>query len=372
MFCLFVFCCVARAALSFPLKAFSAAVSSSASGLASHGVLSMIPDPTTGLAQPRIALNLTNRFFVGGRRSPFGGVATRSQFGSWSYIGGDRSLEIFDFSKHGWIAAGNATTVSSVGSMIAYTTPCTPLFPCSVLFGNGLQPTTIGNATLFVDARTGVPLSLNVSRHAVVFEAFDSNPATFQRDPSIYELPGHMWSTKALPPNVTTVSWIRSFTVDGFARYLANDNIATFVGEAAWASCTTNPLLVFAQFDLQVDANFGAYAMCRHGSCSCPSLSSCQRVGRQSNGPNDNFWFSLPGAARCAPGFPIGTNNCSWSGDYSLVKAVNNTCVLHNVTDPNFPNGFHCANVALVANHLKLALQQCSDVQSSLPWAFNV
>jgi hypothetical protein len=114
--------------------------------------------------------------------------------------------------------------------------------------------------------------------------------------------------------------------------------------------------------------------MCNKGSCTCGSLPSCQKIGESSGDPTDrNYWYSFPASAMCASGFPIGTNNCSWSADYVLQKAITMPCMLSTM-DPNYPAGYKCNSLqyGLAGKHIELAFATCPDVKDTLPFAWNV
>jgi hypothetical protein len=249
--------------------------------------------------------------------------------------------------------------------------------PCLLYWSGSSIPTAwTGNVTLVVDSMSSTPLYMNISSiSSWVFSEFSTKPTTYQPDDSIYDLPAKFFAGKTVrTPNVTTVSFYRSFTVDRFARYLINDNAATSTGEAEWICSKTTPQLVFAQFDVEIDTNFGTYAMCNKGYCSCGSLPSCQAIGESGGDPTvRNFWYSFPASAMCASGFPIGTNNCSWSADYVLQKAITMPCMLSTM-DPSFPAGYKCnsAQYGLAGKHIELAFASCPDVKDTLPFAWNV
>lgn len=71
-----------------------------------------------------------------------------------------------------------------------------------------------------------------------------------------------MSPTPSPTPNVTKISFYRSFDNDTRARKLANVNTASPAGEADWMCPSPRQGLIIAQFDVTVDANFGDYAMC--------------------------------------------------------------------------------------------------------------
>jgi hypothetical protein len=56
-----------------------------------------------------------------------------------------------------------------------------------------------------------------------------------------------------------------------------------------------------------------------------------------------------------------------------LPKAILNGCLLTNVTDPLYPNGYVCSysQIDNVAKHMLLAFQQCPDVRDTLPYSWN-
>jgi hypothetical protein len=99
--------------------------------------------------------------------------------------------------------------------------------------------------------------------------------------------------------------------------------------------------------------------------CDCGLL--CQGVGNETNGLPDNQWFSFPASAYCAPGFAVGTNNCSISA-FKITASVTAACVL-TISDPAFPSGFSpdCSEFEDTANHLLFSLKNCPDVTSTLP-----
>lgn len=343
--------------------------------------VSMVPDAATGDLQPIIAMNTTRNILIGGTRSYVGGVATLPYY----LAPGDRRLDLFDFSRGGW-PSKKSTVVGKSGSITTYTSNCTVSTGCSYVSGgllNGFSSFVGATVTLSVDSRQNIPLYINMSSSSSLsiswsFDLFDSDASTFQPDDSVYSLPASFFPSVPSPtpnptkPNVTTISFYRSFTNDSFSRNLANDNAASAAGEAAWICPAPRTGLIIAQFDVVVDANFGPYAMCNKGSCTCGMLTSCQRVGKQVNSAATSIWYSFPQSAMCANGYPIGTNNCTWESDYKLVTAITADCFLTIKGDPNFPMGFTrgCTNLDSVGAHLIYSLQNCPDIKDTLPWPF--
>jgi hypothetical protein len=274
------------------------------------------------------------------------------------------------------------TVVGKSGSITTYTSNCTLSTGCSYLTSGGSLRTQIGGTvTLSVDSRQNIPLYINFSSPSSYdiswsFDLFDSDASTFQPDDSVYALPAYFYPPSNVPyptkPNVTTMSFYRSFTNDSFSRNFVNDNAASPAGEAKWICPAPRAGLIIAQFDVTVDANFGQYQTCNNGACSCGRLATCQRVGRQTNSIATNLWYSFPQSAMCAKGFPIGTNNCTWQEDYKLVTAITADCFNTIKGDPLFPNGYTgaCTNFDTVGAHLLYSLQNCPDVKDSLPWPF--
>jgi hypothetical protein len=91
-------------------------------------------------------------------------------------------------------------------------------------------------------------------------------------------------------------------------------------------------------------------------------------------------WFSVPAAARCARGFPIGTNNCSIAYNFKFVKTVTGACYVNSTyNDPNLnPPGptTLCTsrasrNYTMIGTHIAAVLDPsntlCPDVTSTLP-----
>lgn len=377
------FLCVLLSGVSgrgFSLNAYSAVVSVvSGSSLTATGVVSMVPDPNTGQEQPIVALNMSaplNAIMVGGLRSYVGGMAQLPL----SAFSGDRSLDLFDFSRGGWPSL-RSTVVAKQGSITLYSANCSISTGCLYPYGfNLVLATDAGsNITLVVDSRRNVPLSINITLpypgqfFSWSFDQFDTHASTFQPDASIYVLPSAFY-TPATPvprpsPNVSTVSFYRSFSNDSFARNLANDNAANAVGEANWICPSPGQGVIIAQFDVTVDTNFGPYAPCNKGACSCNHLSDCQRVGRQAMLVPTSFWYSFPQSAMCARGHPIGANNCTWLADYKLVAAITADCFINVKGDPAYPNGFlPSCDVDAVGQHIVYALHNCPDVKDSLRW----
>jgi hypothetical protein len=336
----------------------------------------MVPDPNTDDAQPIVVVNASNNIMVGGTRSYVGGAAILP----YSLFQGDRRLDMFDFSRGGW-PSKKSTVVNKAGSITTYSSNCTISTGCAYLYSSSLniiyQPGT--TITLSVNSRRNIPLYLNVtgagSTYSLTFDQFDTDASTFQPDDSVYTLPAVYYPTGQFPaPNVTKISFYRSFTNDTFARNLANDNAATPAGEANWICPSPRAGLIIAQFDVTVDANFGTYAMCNRGSCTCSLMSGCQRVGQQLNGIATNYWYSFPQTAMCAEGYPIGTNNCTWQSDYKLVAAITADCFNTVKGDPNYPNGYNqspsCSSLDTVGAHIVFAIQNCPDIKDTLPWPY--
>jgi hypothetical protein len=361
----------------FVLKTYSAVVSSPSGWMAT---VSVVPDPNTGDLQPIIAMNVTpSPIYVGGSRSYAGGVATLP----YSFTQGDRRLDLFDFSRGGW-PSKKSTVVSKSGSLTTYTSNCTISTGCSYLYSGGLSSVYGANAyvTLVVNSRRNIPLYINISTSWSLFswsfDQFDTDASTYQPDDSIYTLPAYYYPASSIPmpttPNVTTISFYRSFGNDSFARNLANDNAASPAGEANFICPSPRTGFIIAQFDVTVDGNFGPYAMCNRGSCACNLLTECQRVGQQLNGIAADWWYSFPQSAMCADGFPIGTNNCTWQSDFKLVSAITADCFNTIKGDPNYPNGYSqspsCSNLNTVGAHVIFSLRNCPDVKDSLPWPY--
>jgi hypothetical protein len=367
----------------FSLTTYSSVMTGMYGTAKSTVTVSMVPDGTTGDLQPIIAMNTTRNILIGGTRSFVGGVATLPYYNA----PGDRRLDLFDFSRGGW-PSKKSTVVGKSGSITTYTSNCTVSTGCSYVSSGALVwfSAYIGaTVTLSVDSRQNIPLYINISSPSSYniswsFDLFDSDASTFQPDDSVYSLPANFYPPSSVPsptpnptkPNVTTISFYRSFTNDSFSRNLANDNAASPAGEANWICPAPRAGLIIAQFDVTVDANFGQYAMCNKGACACGMLTTCQRVGRQTNSIATNLWYSFPQSAMCAKGFPIGTNNCTWQEDYKLVTAITADCFNTIKGDPLFPNGYTrvCTNYDTVGAHLLYSLQNCPDVKDSLPWPF--
>ena len=163
---------------------------------------------------------------------------------------------------------------------------------------------------------------------------------------------------------------IRAVANDSYARLLANTDLIDATGEAYHAcSSPTRPTTIFAEFRVLVDtANFADYTPCKRGLCACDTTDAyaCQSAGIATA---HGTWFSLPVSAVCPVGFPLGTNNCSWSANYTVARAITAQCLL-SVFDPMFPGGFNlsaCTNNAVnVGKHIEFALHKCPDVQNTL------
>jgi hypothetical protein len=344
-------------------------------GSVANGIVSMSPDPITGALQPRIALNLTAsgtatvRWTIGGIRSVIGGVATLPQIG---YTAGDLRLEAFDFSAGGWAATtANASATFAIA--------CTRSFWCPWLVrGSLLDVVTNGTLTMRTDAR-GTPLLLVVSAADGAFlsisvDAFAADALVFQPDDSVYRLPAvYFVGARVRQPVVArTLSMIRSFNNDSYARLLANDDLADATGEAYHAcSSPARPLAIYAEFRVLVDvANLADYTPCKRGLCACStsSVAGCQSVGVATA---HGTWFSLPVSAMCPIGFALGTNNCTWSANYTLVRAVAAQCLL-TIPDPLFPHGFTLSactnNTVNVGKHIQFALDHCPPVVVASPF----
>jgi hypothetical protein len=263
----------------FSLKSYSAVVSAVPSlGAKSTGVVSMVPDPTTGILQPIVALNLTmaaggSITCVGGLRSYVGGVM---QVPGYGYNAGDRRLDLFDFSQGGWPSLPT-TSVSKSGPITTYTSNCSATTGCSLVNGGQVirfwQPGV--TVALNVNAQRSIPISINITNATMhfaswSFDLFDTNATTFQPDSSIYTIgaQGYAGAPPRKAPNVTTMSFYRAFDNDTFARNLVNDNAATASGEVTWLC--PNPSTrgaILAQFDVTLDINVGTYTMCNRGQC---------------------------------------------------------------------------------------------------------
>lgn len=121
------------------------------------------------------------------------------------------------------------------------------------------------------------------------------------------------------------LSMIRSFSNDSYyARLLANDNLADATGEA-------------------------------YHACSSP----------RDHWQSLPTWYSLPASAMCPVGFALGINNCTWSANYTLVRAITAQCLL-SIPDPLFPRGFSlsaCTNNSVnVGKHIQFAIDHCPPV----------
>jgi len=310
---------------------------------------------------------------MGGRHSYVGGVVTLPNGG---YQAGYRTLEAFDFTANSWIS-DSMTNVTKTRSHTIYTAMCSATFWCPQVQSYGLTYITSGFLMLAVD-RSNMPVWLNTTYSlsqaaitALSFNQFDTDPSTYVTDMSIFVAPARYYysSTPKNPPNVTTVSFYRSFTNDTFARNFPNDNAASAPGEMNWICSTPSPLLIFAQFDVTLDmANLGNYLMCNRGECPASYISWTQAVGKQINGATDNIWFSFPANAFCAQGYPIGTNNCSIAS-WTLTKAITGQCYTTVKGDTYYPNGFTsaCGQYDQGAEHLIYALANCPDIKGTLP-----
>lgn len=345
-------------------------------GFVGSGVVSLSPDPQTGDAQPRIALNVTalgatvSHWAIGGIRSVVGGVATLP---SIYYSAGDLRLEAFDFTSAGWMSVAQ-TSVDSTGT-ITFSANCSRLFWCPWITRATLDATTDGTLSMLVDA-SGQPRVLRVSSAAgmlsVTFDRFAANAQTYQRDDSVYQLPAAYFAgARARRPVAGQwITVIRSMANDSFARRLANDDVADAAGEAYHAcSSPARPLAIFAEFKVLIDtANFADYTPCKRGFCACSTTSAaeCQCVGIATA---HGTWLSLPVSAMCPINFALGTNNCTWSAGYKLIRAVTAQCVL-SIPDPLFPSGFRFSNctgnIVNVGKHIQFAIDNCADIKHSL------
>jgi hypothetical protein len=349
-------------------------------------IASLLPDPVTGNEQPIKTLNSSLFTFVGGISSYVGGVALVYPTNGGGLTSGSRVLETFDLSSKGWLTWPSTTVTKTAQGTVAYSRNCTSTFPCAYPSAGTIQATYgMGTVTLEVDRR-GTPQFMNVSypQNAYFqFVSFSRHASTYQTNPSLYTLGANFYSSNPpLPPNVTTVSFYRSANNDSFIRNMWNDNVATPSGEAAWAGCqSSSSQLVFVRFDVQIDQNFVAYSFCNGGSCPSSFLDLNQKIGTQppfgspSSYPN-TMWFSISAAARCARGFPIGTNNCSVAHDYKLVKAVTGACYVNSTyadpaMSPQNPAVLCQSNYSMIGAHIVSTLQRsstlCPDVSAQLP-----
>jgi hypothetical protein len=274
-----------------------------------------------------------------------------------------------------------------------FTAPCDFVeIWCPYLSAGGLSfQQNAMNVTLTVEARTNKPVSLQTTDGTTTttlsFDKFSTTVSTFQKDAGIFRLPFDFYVQGAprVTPVLQTIDFLRSYTNDSYATILLNDNAATPAGEADWICSGISQDLIFSNFRVTFDvANMVGYSLvstrqrralaslfsltvlqCNKGMCDCGLL--CQGVGNETNGLPDNQWFSFPASAYCAPGFAVGTNNCSISA-FKITASVTAACVL-TISDPAFPSGFSpdCSEFEDTANHLLFSLKNCPDVTSTLP-----
>ncbi len=347
-------------------------------------VASQVPDPVTGTLQPIVAINATKFTYIGPRKSYVGGVAQLWSAGSATYNSGSRMLDVFDLSANGWLAYPSTVVNKTASGTTTYSRNCTQLFNCLYVLSSTIYALPSSGAIVLEVNSRGTPLFMNVTygNYYLAFTSFDDKASTYQPDPSIYTVPASLYDATLpqQPPNITTFSFHRSMRNDSFVRNIWNDNAATPPGEASWAGCqNANSALVFARFDLQIDQNFGPYAFCNGGACPCTALNRCQKVGVESpwNSPSpypNAWWFSIPQAARCAKGFPIGTNNCSVAFSYKIAKSITAACFV--ATAAKFPafngvaSGLCTGNLTAVGAYIDTVLDpsdtSCPDVTATL------
>ena len=138
---------------------------------------------------------------------------------------------------------------------------------------------------------------------------------------------------------------------------------------------STNSELLFAQFDIEHDARYNTYRLCNkvrttnetkrpffihttnralvNATVICNRVNLwakkmlatmvigclCQPVhSKTPNAKQRCFQRCFVGFCRCAKGFPLGTNNCTWSASYKLVHVITMDC-FRTIASPNYPNG---------------------------------
>lgn len=258
-------------------------------------------------------------------------------------------LDDLDLSSKGWLSKAK---VDKIGTLVRYSRNCSYVFPCSALCMAGYcsSSNSQGFVTMDFASSNAAPVYSYYSYIGATAPTFMLNFTSFSSSysklvqKSVFVAPASCYKTlpNPTPMNKTTMTFYRSFTNDSFARQLENDNVADAMGEMYWACASSVSALIFAQFDITLDARFATYRLCNKGMCDCVGdFASCQQVGTKPPCTGCGNWYSLPMSARCPRGFPLGTNNCSWLADYTLVRAISQPC-FHTIKSPIYPNGLVC------------------------------
>eukprot|EP01108_Squamamoeba_japonica_P010149 TRINITY_DN9799_c0_g1_i2.p1 TRINITY_DN9799_c0_g1~~TRINITY_DN9799_c0_g1_i2.p1 ORF type:complete len:408 (-),score=127.34 TRINITY_DN9799_c0_g1_i2:1099-2292(-) len=391
LLCLLVLCASSSASV-LSMSQYSMLLSTNLIGTTSAGnvTVSMKPDPITGDLQPRIVVDMRvsdGPVYLGSSRSAYGGMLRLSESGySTRFSTADTTMDMLDLTSQGWLSSRDMWVNKTSQGTTTYSMQLRRYGRWGFYISSNAVHTASSSdykMVLEVD-QNQTPLFFNVtdtstSTDRVVYShkvlVFRKRASTLQKDAHLYVASDEFFSstTPRDPPAVETRSFYRSYTNDSYARYLENDNVADNVGEAYWVCGSQHTNLLFAEFIFEIDTNFGNYALCNKGTCSCGSyIDRCQTMGSQQSS-GDGHWYSLPIGGRCAAGFPIGTNNCTWSGDYVLNAVVESACLntindTVNYTPPAKFSPTSCSNLDKAAGHLEYALKNCPDVKGSLPW----
>jgi len=234
------------------------------------------------------------------------------------------------------------------GSVTTY-----PYVSFSVLFA-----TSTGN---------GEPLAMNVTYYSSsplavwTFSNFSPDPLNTLADSTFAPPPtaciDKRWAcTNSTSYPAVVMDFYRSHDNSSFAHVLADANVADASGEAFFACINGgNPLAgpYVTHFRVRVSTQWNLYSRCNQGQCifyeyyASSSYGDKLGVGREvssggsafnpidstgqcwsqsQNSPYLGWWYSLPSAGRCPRGRSIGWRNCTWEGDYEVVKTITMPC----------------------------------------------
>merc|ERR1711907_886603 len=114
---------------------------------------------------------------------------------------------------------------------------------------------------------------------------------------------------------------------------------------------------IVSKFRLTISPDYSAYSDICH-----PELQSAGNVTCKNNNCNGaGAWYSFPKLGRCAPGAPLGTDNCKWLDKYTTIKSITIDCIKSV--------GFQCVNETTIddlAAYLNTAFAVCPDVQDTV------
>jgi len=175
----------------------------------------------------------------------------------------------------------------------------------------------------------------------------------------------------------TQLILLRNHGNGSFNSQLDNVNLADLQGETYWLCDFNAPSAMLSMYNLTVDPRYSDYMLCNGGVCDATNFGERFGVGKQNNDGEDKclapqlnnatcsgscggmgVWYAFPDMGRCPPHKPLGTNNCTWLNEYTVMKTITIEC-LRAVS----PGNFTCESRTAIqlGEDVMNAFQVCAD-----------